>query len=257
MENGRKATETTTGPEGTAGMSTTDATTGTDQGKPLSVELGPKELRWRPYGYAVRRMVTHEGKEVPGPVDVVLLPPELPRDQVARKSDGRWRERNVWLSVMNPGRETRRWTWIGALCGLLAGSWAFLVTLGRLEAPWPLPVAVVVFLAVMLTVSRVGGTVARAKAQDLSELPEFGFLRVTLDGGGYGDMMREFDQVAEAWTRGRVHDATWEDVRGAVIAALTEYVEHSTPADKANPEWMTAMVTLDAVRTKLGQEGQA
>ncbi|MDN5654089.1 MAG: hypothetical protein L0G46_03215 [Kocuria sp.] len=238
-------------------MNTTGTTAGADQGKPLNVELSPKEFRWRPYGYAVRHVVTHAGKEVPGPVDVVLLPPELPRDQVARKSEGRWKERNAWRSVMNPDRETKRWNGIWVICGVLAGSLAFLVAVGRLDWMWPVPVTVAVFLAVMLTVSRVGAVWSHGRLQEISQSPEFGFLRVTLDGGGYGDMAREFDQVAEAWTRGRVQDGTWQDVWEAVVAAITEYADHSTPADKANPEWMTAMVKLDTVRTKLGQEGQA
>lgn len=227
-------------------------------GPPLSDPLGDQEFRWRPYGYLERRSVTDpadKSRTVPGPVTMALLSPDLEADTVARREGGRWVVKRSWREALDPSIIRKTWTLIGIAAAILTAAILFLVTVGRLGGAWPLIVPVAAGLAIGALVQIIGQDITEKRAAETRAHEDFAVLWLTLTEDGYAEMARQFDQVAEAWTRGRVMDQSWEDVRLAVVEAVTEYAEHRTPADKANPEWMRAMKTLDDVRTHLGLQG--
>lgn len=227
-------------------------------GPPLSNPLEDQEFRWRPYGYLERRLVTDptdKSRNVPGPVVMALLSPDLEADTVARREGGRWVVKRSWREALDPSIIRKTWSLIGIAAGLLTAAILFLATVERLGGAWPLIVPVAAGLVLGALVQIVGQDITEKRAAETRAHEDFGVLWLTLTEDGYAEMARQFDQVAEAWTRGRVLDQSWEDVRLAVAEAVAEYAEHRTPADKANPEWMRAMKTLDDVRTHLGMQG--
>lgn len=227
-------------------------------GPPLSEPLGGNEFRWRPYGYLERRFVTDpadKSRNIPGPVTMALLSPDLEADTVARREGGRWVVRHSWREALDPSIIRKTWTLIGIATVVLTAAILFLVTVERLGGAWPLIVSVAAGLAIGALVQIIGQDITEKRAAETRAHEDFAVLWLTLTEDGYAEMARQFDQVAEAWTRGRVLDQSWEEVRLAVVEAATEYAEHRTPADKANPEWMRAMKILDDVRTHLGLQG--
>lgn len=227
-------------------------------GPPLSNPLEGQEFRWRPYGYLARRLVTDPAdtrRNIPGPVTMALLSPDIEADTVARREGGRWVMKRRWREVLDPSLIRKTWSLIGIATGLLTAAILFLAVVARLGGAWPLIVPVAAGLVLGALVQIIGQDLAEKRAAETREREDFGALWITLTEDGYAEMAQQFDQVAEAWTRGRVLDQSWEDVRLAVVEAVAEYAEHRTPADKANPEWMRAMKTLDDVRTHLGKQG--
>jgi len=227
-------------------------------GPPLSEPLGDREFRWRPYGYLERPFVPDSSSRSgvgSGPVVMALLSPDLEADTVARREGGRWVVKRSWREALDPSIIRKAWTLIGIATAILTAAILFLVTVGRLGGAWPLIVPVAAGLAIGALVQIIGQEITEKRAAATRAHEDFAVLWLTLTEGGYAEMARQFDQVAEAWTRGRVLDQSWEDVRLAVVEAATEYAEHRTPADKANPEWMRAMKALDDVRTHLGLQG--
>lgn len=228
-----------------------------EYGDPLSVPLGAQEFRWRPYGYLERRAVpdpdTRGSK--PGPVVMALLHPDLDAAMVAKRRGGRWAVRTGWRWLLDPAQMRKFWTALGALVLLIAASLTFLATVGRLDGAAPLVAAILVGLAAGALVVFVGQSVSEKALEEARAKEEFAVLWLNVLDDGYGELALHFDQVAEAWSRGRVLDQSWEEVGQAVIAALEEYAAHRTPADKANPEYLRAMKVLDTVRTNLGRQG--
>jgi len=227
-------------------------------GPPLSNPLEGQEFRWRPYGYLERRFVTDptdKSRNVPGSVVMALLSPDLEADTVARREGGRWVVKRSWREALDPSIIRKTWSLIGIATGVLTAAILFLVTVERLGGAWPLIVPVAAGLSVGALVQIVGQDITEKRAAETRAHEDFGALWLTLTEDGYAEMAQQFDQVAEAWTRGRVLDQSWEDVRLTVAEAVAEYAEHRTPADKANPEWMRAMKTLDDVRAHLGTQG--
>ena len=163
--------------------------------------------------------------------------------------------RRSWRDVLDPSTIDSRWSAYGFGASVLIMAVIFLMAVGRLDGFWPLIVSVPVGMILGGLIYRQGRDAIRGRAIAIREREDFAVLWITLTEHGYVEMARQFDQVAESWMRGRVLDQSWEDVRLAVVEAVAEYAEHRTAADKANPEWMRAMKTLDDVRTHLGLQG--
>lgn len=224
-------------------------------GPALSVELGPQEFRWRPYGYA-ERTVTANGK--PGPVLVALVHPDMEADLIAQRQGSRWWVRRSWREAVDPKIITKRWQVFGICAGVVVAAAVFLAVNNHIDGVWGV-------LLTTLGLGFLGGALvqvlgehwATRRAAELRARPEFGYVALPVrdSGDGYEEMVLQFDQVAQAWTRGRVLDHSMEDAREAVVTALLENAENKTPADKANPEWVHAMKVLDSVRTDIGKQG--
>lgn len=227
-------------------------------GPPLSTPLKERDFRWRPYGYLERRLVpdrTAKDGTAAGPVTMALLHPDQEPGEVARRVGPRWEVNRAWREALDPSMIRTRWTTFGLLAVLVVASAGFLVTVNRLSGAWVLIVPLVAGLLVGALVQILGQDWAEKRAKATRTREDFLVVAFPLTEGGYWDMGFQFDQVAEAWSRGRVLDESWQEVQLAVLAAAAEYAEHNTPADKANPEWMKAMRTLDGVRTHLGSQG--
>ena len=194
-------------------------------------------------------------RNVPGVVTMVLMSPNLEAEVVARRVGGRWVVRRLWREALDPSIIRETWNLIGIATAILAGAILFLLTVDHLVGAWPLIVAVVEGVIIGAGVRVIGERITENRVAETGVNRGFPVLQLTLTQHGYVEMARQFDQVADAWARGRVMDQSWEDVRLTVAEAVKEYAEHRTPADKANPEWMRAMKTLDDVRTHLGMQG--
>lgn len=231
-------------------------------GAPLSTPLEGGEFRWRPYGYALRDMVPSGGKEsMPGPLVIGLVSEGIDPESIAtQRGRGRWVMTDEWRNLTTPGRLDNSARFAGLAVGAVALGLAMVALKGILpdlaEVIVPAVLAVAIGYAVMVFARKT----LREQAGRLIPDGE-GVLWIPLDpqgvGGGYAQMLHDYDQVAEARRRGRVLDTTWGQVHEAVVVAIGEYVEHTTPADKANPEWVTATRALDQVRTDLGEQGIA
>lgn len=233
-------------------------------GRPLSVPLDAGEFRWRPYGYAERGWVPDrdapDGRS-PGPVIVALLSPDIDPETVARQSGrgSRWATTQAWRETMDPQLAHKRWGVFGISAGIVLGAVAFLLAVRVIPGLWALGVPVLIGVATAFIVSMAGEKRAQRRINERRSDPNFAAVQIAITGyaadNGYAKMLTQFDQVAEAWGRGRVLDQSWQDVRNAVIVAAWEYAEHNTPADKSNYEWVRAMQILDSVRTDLGVQG--
>lgn len=230
-------------------------------GPAIADPLTPGEFRWRPYGFVERA-------QVPGPREknaepeyntiVSIVSPDIPREDIATQdANGRWSVLRQWREFVRPPLIRSRWMRYGALVGAVVFSVPGFLGLYVFPSAFaPLAVVGAMFAVVAgNAVFQVGQRKSRKASDERYGKAGYATVLMALEVPGYGDMLRQFDQVAEGWTRGRVTDTSWRAVRLAVAAAIEENAAHRTAADEANAEYVTAMGKLQSVRKDMGSLG--
>lgn len=232
-----------------------------EYGPPITEPLGSHEMRWRPYGFVERpEVVEPRQKNAPRRYETIIniVSPDMSREEIAKQGpDGQWHVLRRYREFMLPALIRSRAITRGIIAGVAVFVVFGFVGMYVLTDKFSPLAAVGVVLGIIAGGVVFNRTQKRGhKDRELHYVgPGYVALAMSLEQPGYEEMLRQLDQVAEGWVRGRVTDSSWSAVAVAVAEAIAENAGHKTAADEANTEYVHAMTTLQNVRTGMGTFG--